>query len=88
MQTLRKESQLGFCEYRDQHDFREIELNEIDDCCPSQNMTHICFKSYFDDLEKFGCLHARKIIESSNRFCKTNQDCDDGFACILPKGII
>ena len=83
MQALRTESQLGFCEYRDQHDFRELELTD-GDCCPEQNMTHICFGSHFEEVEKFGCLHARKIIESSDSFCKSNKDCNDGSKCILP----
>lgn len=78
---IRTTPQLGFCEFRIDNQFE----TNFSNCCPTENMTHICFQSNFNEsLEKYGCLHARKIIESSTSFCNTNQDCKNGMSCIVP----
>jgi len=71
LQQLQGANQLGFC---------GMESIDTDDCCPSENATHICFESG----QKKGCLRARSIVESSDQYCFTRADCDAGHHCIVP----
>ena len=82
LRHLRTDSQLGFCEERKETDF--VKLESAKECCPSENSTHICFESNYETGLRYGCLRARRIIESSNHFCIRNNDCDIGMFCVSP----
>ena len=71
LKHLRNDGQLGFCEARMDSDF--VQLENVTECCPSENATHICFESNFETGLKYGCLRARRIIESSSHFCTANK---------------